>query len=222
MISQYINGELNELKIVIFDFDETLYYAPDILKYSLDYKRKALIDMGGYTEAEASDLLTKYGYTLENKHAEAFGNNMKNFGIENATWDKYKITNIFLPPKEVVSTLNNAFLAELSKKFKLYIASRDMFENILKKSSEYNIDLKNFMEIKCPRAENNYFTPGSKAFYYEEIITENKIAPREAIVFGDRYKVDIEPMLALGGNGVQIQTITDLEESLHTLLASKS
>ena len=221
MITEYKNCELSDIKVIIFDFDETLYYAPDILKYSLEYKKQALIDMGGYTGAEASALLNKYGYTLTNKHAEAFGNNMKNFGIANETWDKYKITNIFLPPKEVVSTLDNGLLAKLAEKFRLYIASRDMYENIVKKSAEYDIDLNNFNAIKCPRAEDNYFTPDSKIFYYEQIIAENKIAPQEAIVFGDRFKVDIEPMLNLGGSGILIQNISDLDSALNNLLNLK-
>ena len=219
MQTRYITGNLDKIKVIIFDFDETLYYSPNILKLSLDYKRQALIDMKGCTPAEADELLARFGYTLENKHAEAFGNNMANFGLTEEIWNEYKKVKTFVPPANEVKVLSNELLRRLASKYKLYIVSRDIYENIVMKCKLYKIDLSNFSAVICPRAENNYFTPADKSTFYSEILRENDISASQAIVFGDRYKVDIAPMLALGGNGVQIQTITDLKNALNELSA---
>lgn len=218
MLTKYITSDLSNIKVIIFDFDETLYYSPNILRLSLEYKRQALMDMKGCTEAEADELLTRYGYTLENKHAEAFGNNMENFGLTEEIWNEYKKAKTFMPPANEVEVLPNELLSHLSKKYKLYIVSRDVYENIVLKCNLYKIDLSNFNAVVCPCAENNYFTPADKSTFYSEILRENNITGGQAIVFGDRYKVDIAPMLTLGGNGVQIQNITDLASALNELL----
>ena len=219
MLTKYITSDLDKIKVIIFDFDETLYYSPNILRLSLEYKRQALMDMKGCTQAEADELLARYGYTLENKHAEAFGNNMVNFGLTEEIWNEYKKEKTFVPPANEVEVLPNDLLKSLANKYKLYIVSRDIYENIVMKCKLYKIDLSNFSAVICPRAENNYFTPADKSTFYSEILRENDISASQAIVFGDRYKVDIAPILTLGGNGVQIQTITDLKNALNELSA---
>jgi len=218
VIDLYLNENFNkeDCKIIIFDFDETLYYSPTIRQYTINYQKQAITSLTNKTEQEADELMKKYGYTLENKHAEAFGNSIQYFGITEPAWDNFKKEHLFLVPKEGIQTVPNEIFKSLSKKYKLYIVSREFFENIGKKADLYGIDLSNFDDIFCPKAEDNYYTPKSKTVYYNNIIQENNCKPENVVVIGDRYKVDILPLQEIGGNGIQIQTRDDLEQALKT------
>ena len=218
MVNLYLNENFNkaDCKIIIFDFDETLYYAPNIRQHSINYQKSAITTLTNKTEEEAEKLMKQYGYTLENKNAEAFGNSIQYFGISPDDWDKFKKEHLFLVPKEEIQIVPNEIFKALSKKYKLYIVSRDFFENIGVKANLYGIDLSNFDEIICPKAEDNYFTPKSKTPYYEMILKKNNCKPNNVIVIGDRYKVDILPIEEIGGSGIQIQTTEELAHTLKT------
>ena len=205
-----------QLKVLIFDFDETLYYSPNALNCYINFIKNAILALSDYTEAQALEIMDKYGFTTRGENRVSFGKTCESFGISKADWDKYRIDTFFEIDYENASTVSNKLLEKVGKKYDLYIVSNEIYENLLIKAQKLNIDLSNFKRVYAPKKAENISI--NKRAVYQEILETNVITSAQAIAIGDRHKVDIKPLEELGGVGVQISNTAQVENLLRELL----
>ncbi len=204
------------LRVLIFDFDETLYYSPNALDCYVRFIKTTILNLSNYTEEQTMEIMNKYGFTSRGENRVSFGKTCESFGIPKSAWEEYKLDHFYEIDYQNASIVNNDLLKELSKKYPLYIVSNEIYENVVYKASKLNIDLNNFTKIYAPR--RNVDKSINKRDCYAEILSVNGIQPAEAIVIGDRYSVDIKPFEEIGGQGIQISNVKEIEDILLQLL----
>ncbi len=195
---------MDNLKVIIFDFDETMYYSRDIKSYYVNYIKKTLLHLTNLDEKMIFQLMKENGFLGDGETRVSFGKNCEKFGVTSQQWNDYRIDNFFEINYENAEILDNEIYDKLSEKYKLYIVSNEVYENVIFKANRLNIDLSNF-EICAPRKSNINDYKFTKQDIYKKIIEDNKIDVSQVIVFGDRYNVDILPLENLGGCGVLVK-----------------
>lgn len=200
-------------KVIIFDFDETMYFSSNIKQYYVNYIKSTLLKLSSLTEEKALELMEKYGFMSGGEERVSFGKNCLKFGVTPEQWNDYRIDNFFQIDYENAEVLDNDVYRQLAKKYKLYITSNEVYENIVYKANKLNIDLTPFT-IVAPTKNNVRDGKFSKQNAYQQIIAENNVQPNEVMVFGDRYNVDILPLENLGGSGVLVKKPQDIKNYL--------
>jgi len=199
-----------DLKVIIFDFDETMYYSSNIREYYIEYIKTTLKNLTNYSERKILELMNEHGFTSGGETRASFGKNCLKFGVTPEQWNGYRINNFFQIDYKTAEVVDNKVLKELSRKYKLYIVSNEIYENIQFKAEKLGIDLSIFTLLAPKKSEvlDNKFV---KQEVYEYILNENDIKASQAIVFGDRYHVDIQPLENLGGKGVLVKHPREIE-----------
>lgn len=205
----YGNIDINQLKAIIFDFDETMYSSDTIKEEYQEYIKRTVMSLSNHNEAETMKLMKEYGFLSDGNERVSFGKNCEKFGISKKCWDNYRVNNFFKINFNNAKVVNNDLYKELSKICKLYIVSNEIKDNVIFKAEKLNIDLNNFTEIYAPTIETmyNYHTKKDNYLNIGEVLSCNS---DEMCVIGDRYNVDILPMLEIGGKGLLISNVDEI------------
>ena len=83
------------IKAIIFDFDETMYYSPTIKQYYIAYIKRTLKTLSSLSDEDIVFLMDKYGFTSGGEKRVSFGKNCENFGVTKEQWNNYRIKNFF-------------------------------------------------------------------------------------------------------------------------------
>ncbi len=215
-MEQYFNAKGRKIRAIVFDFDETLYVSPNTRKLYIQYIKNTVMTLGGHSESASKALMEKLGFTESNKASPSFRASCEHFGITKQQWDEYRMDNFFEIDYENAHTVSLATLKRLKKTYPLFIASNEVKENVLKKAVKLNIDLSIFDDIYAPQKSQigNYM---DKKNIYLTIAKKLNINTKNLLVVGDRYKVDAQPMLEIGGNAVIIKHPEEID-TLETIL----
>lgn len=205
----YGNIDINQLKAIIFDFDETMYSSDTIKEEYQEYIKRTVMSLSNHNEAETMKLMKEYGFLSDGNERVSFGKNCEKFGISKKCWDNYRVNNFFKINFNNAKVVNNDLYKELSKICKLYIVSNEIKDNVIFKAEKLNIDLSNFTKIYAPTIEtmHNYHTKKDNYLNIGEVLSCNS---DEMCVIGDRYNVDILPMLEIGGKGLLISNVDEI------------
>lgn len=207
----YGNFIPKKVKIIAFDFDETMYYSNNIKEFYIKYILKTVMTLTGRSEKESMELLDKYGFTSGGDKRIGFGKNCEKFGVTIHQWNDYRIKNFFQIDYANAKTVSNELYKELAKRYKLYIISNEVLENLHFKADKLSIDLSPFTKIYAPTTDNVLNYNSNKKEVFEKIREENNCLFEEIFAIGDRYAVDIEPLVELGGNGLLINRVDEIE-----------
>lgn len=199
------------IKAIIFDFDETMYYSPTIKQYYIAYIKRTLKTLSSLSDEDIVFLMDKYGFTSGGEKRVSFGKNCENFGVTKEQWNNYRIKNFFQIDYDNAVTAKNSTYSELAKSYKLFIVSNEVKENLLYKAKRMKIDLRPFTEIIAPNVDNVLEYKSDKTIAYSNLITKYKLNPKEVLVVGDRYEVDIKPMETLGGSGILVKQANEID-----------
>lgn len=211
-----LNQLKNNLSVIIFDFDETLYYSPNALKCYIKFILKAILDLSNYNKKQALAIMKEHGFTQKGENRVSFGANCEKFGISRNKWEEYKKEHFFEIDYENAQIVNNDLLRKLSSKKTLIIVSNEIYENILYKAKKLGINLSFFSNIYAPKKEDKRGI--DKKTVYTNILKEYDLSPSSVMVIGDRYKVDIKPFEEIGGQGIQISNTKEIENIISDLL----
>lgn len=203
------------IKCVIFDFDETLYYSETMEDEYIEYIKKAVIKLTNQSEEKVVSLMEEIGFVKDNQKRPRMRNSVVYFGSSIKDWEKYRKTHFFIPNPLNIIAVNNKSLRQLKKLYTLSIVSTEMISNIKIKAKYFDIDLSNFKYIY---GSTSYGINTYKSSFYKEIIKKDNYKAEEVVVVGDRLKGDIEPLIEMGGNGILIKTNKDLEKAIQFLL----
>lgn len=199
------------IKVIIFDFDETMYYSSNIKEYYTEYIKSTLKALTSYDDETIISTMQQYGFFAGGNERISFGKNCEKFGVTKEQWNSYRIDNFFQIDYEHAETANNDTYVKLSKTKKLYIVSNEVLENVKYKAEKMNINLDPFI-IYAPTKQNVLNYQSNKQEIYRKIIEQNNCLPSEVIVLGDRYNVDIKPLEELGGSGILIKHAKEIDE----------
>ncbi len=191
--------EISGLKVVIFDFDNTLYDNVDWGKGWAEYVLGGIEKLLSFLPKEQiKNLMEKYG--LYSTQGRIFEKSLKLFAsgdIPLSTKDFRDLTATFLyePDWTGARIIPNELLRELSKKYKLYIVSNSS-ENVIRYDcKKLGIDTSVFADII-----QNRFDPRdlSKKPDYVAVMQKENATPEQMLVVGDSEFYDIGPAKELG------------------------
>ena len=195
----------NMVKIIIFDFDQTLYSGPVSRKrnYDMDRLRKAFNELN---DQEFDQILKKYRIMRKNitpdKVVEVLIAEKKNTLTTNSPYLASEPENM----KKTIFTelIDNEVLSQLYREgYKLFIVSNSPKESVERNCKTLGIDIENFTIIGMPYLAGlkNYGIKNKMARYKQIMETEN-VEPQECLVIGNSYKADLIPAQNLGMRSV--------------------
>ncbi len=217
IIKPMVKTHEKKLKIIVFDFDETLYYHPRALEFCVEFIKNAICSLSSRNGDEAMKIIREYGFDRRGEKRVSFGKTCGKFGIDEKAWDEYKLSHFFEVDYDGADTVDNKLLIELAKKYTLVILSNELYENIIYKSERLEIDLSVFDRIYAPSVADGGHSVDKKESF-KKICEDYGAEPDELFALGDRYQVDVAPLVELGGAGVQISSVADAENIIKTKL----
>lgn len=207
------------IKAIIFDFDATLYNSDNtvwdewgnFVSSGLDY---CLVDK---TDDEKIEFRTKYGL------GEIFSGNdlcnalVKEYG-EAYQWPKYMSTHIYNMENKELDFLDNDFINDIAKSYKIFIVSNSSKEYIEHTAKLFGFDISGFSGIY-----GNQFLPNdmTKMPRYQMIMRESKLLPEQILVLGDNFNIDIVPAISLGFSTLHVKTKDDIYKFFDSKITHK-
>lgn len=179
------------IKIVIFDFDDTLYSDKNPKPWR-DYCLNAI----EFFLQKRSD----YQQIMDEVLTRSFSDNqliafLKNYDVrEEIINDYFKTHQVEDGTFDNCTIVSDESLASFANHFKLFIVSNSKKESVVKNMSILNLNPRYFIDIISN-------TETSKTHAYQDIIKKHNISPEELLVIGNSYNSDILPALEIGANG---------------------
>lgn len=181
------------IKVVIFDFDDTLYSDTNPLPWknfcikTVEYFLKKLkvedsenilniVKNSGFSDRQLIKFIVSLG--AKEKDVKDY---MKSHNIEGNAFENCK-------------KVSNTTLRDFQQYFVMYIVSNSLETSVQDNMELLKIDSSFFKDI-ISNKEN------SKKKEYENIIKREGILPNELLVIGNSYSSDILPALEIGANG---------------------
>lgn len=197
---------MTKVKVIIFDFDETIYQGKEVFG---DKWTSACVDLINHffknlNQDQKKSLYAKYEVPyqfdrnlLKEKPAKYCLKILLGEGYTIQHWIDYWENHLFSEDWSLVTNvISNQMLSSLAKEYKLYIVSASLEQQIKHHAEKLNIDLSMFSGIFSNfRAR---LEKGTKKDYYYQLIMEKENAlPEECLVIGDSYESDLVPAVNL-------------------------
>lgn len=193
-------SEDNKIKVVVFDFDDTLYSGVDWTPWDkfclkgLEFLFKDLPD-------EEFKIIKKR--VEDNSSTDsAVINELILAGRKPIEWLEYRDNNNCDLDYSVCKITSNDTIQSFAEKYVLYIVTNSTKKDLENTAKILNLDLSSFKEIIVNKYENNEM---SKKVLYKYVLDKEKISPNEMYVIGNSLKSDIQPALDLSIKGKVIE-----------------
>lgn len=192
---------MNNIKVVVFDFDNTLYrnliiddwrpYCNNAIKEILSFlPTKEQVESIIQNQTDYSDI--------------SIIKTLKKYGVSYDVWLKYRDDNLRNCDVSNAVTVANKTLEDFAKNYTLYIATFNTKKHVECLSGKLGINLSYFKDIITVDYENEN---SDKSLMYTKIAALEKVKPSEMFVIGDKFETDIAPMLSIGGKGAVVETV---------------
>lgn len=198
-----------EIKVIIFDFDDTLYNGQVWENWGKHTKKYVCSNF-----ENPDDIFKKYDLTSNSNWTSYVKMTIAEKGTSKPCYD-YQMNNVCELNLSNAVAVDSNRLRELSKKYQLFIVSNSSMTHLNYYSEKMGIDLKCFTGIF-----DNQFKPENltKTLRYQEIIDTYKLKPDSILVLGDNPKNDIEPAIAMGMNGECVRNLSETYQIFDELL----
>lgn len=207
-----LNFDKKKLKVVIFDFDDTIYHISSWKNWGTYVKGMLKTILGG--EKQAQEFVLRHGISFGASGQQVAIALINEFGSAEKMCDYLKEYKFDIWKDTVISHLSNEDFKPLIGKYKLYILSNGHREYVLHHLDKMGIDARIFKGVY-----NNAFKPENptKQVMYGQILKQEKIKPEEAVMVGDSYANDIVPAVTMGMQGVWITGPNDVRAFISEL-----
>jgi FMN phosphatase YigB (HAD superfamily) len=203
---------MSKIKVIIFDFDGTLYCGEDF-KYFPYYNKNAVESILDSEKLKLfSEKYKDYYKQPNHKVAELLE---KEFGMAK-DFVSYERTHLYPLDLENITHINWDFLYELAQKIPLVIVSNSKLEHQKFYLNQFGLDLNIFSDFY----ENTFDTENGKGDYYAEVIKKYNCRAEEVLVIGDNYEPDILPAIKLGMVAYHIKNINQVKDVIEKVLSN--
>lgn len=188
----------NKIKVIIFDFDDTLYTGCDWKyweQFCINGLRKIFenlseIEFNKIVESLKKNKISQVSvvqYLIDNK-------------VDIKKWNEYRNSCSCLININSCETIDNKVFMELEKNYILYIVSNSTEQELRDMAEWLNIDLSRFKGVLTNKFENGT----SKRPIYEKILKLEKIKSQEMLVIGNSQEHDLNPAEEIGANVLHV------------------
>ena len=191
---------MQKTKVVVFDFDNTLYMGIDWTKEWEDFCKNGLrYVFRDWNDSKFEKMILDenlYNYTSDGivKVIKKYQKNVED-------WISYRTVNDCDLDLSNIITISEDELKKFAEKYTLYIVSNSTQKDIREMAFKFDIDLSLFKDVII----NDYKSGAGKKTFYEEIIKRENIKPQELFVIGDNEQNDIVPALEIGARGKVVE-----------------
>lgn len=191
----------NQIKVVVFDFDDTLYSGIDWSPWG-DYILIGLNEVLKDNENKDKIISQVTSSSLNDVDIHTI---LKENNVDSKLFLTYRQNNLCKLDYHSCKVTDNQTIKAFAEKYTLYIVSNSTKNDIINTSKMLGLDLSPFKDIVC----NDYNLPAkelrdSKKYLYKQIIESENIAPSQMFIIGNSMKSDINPALQIGAKGQQI------------------
>lgn len=199
------------IELIVMDFDGTIYSNTLYMNKYYNFAVTVLKDYYGYTIDEAQKIL------LDNKiYPNATSANgsvtqlMLKMGMGLEEWNLYREKcfriKMHLSDSKIV---NKEVLYEIAKTFPIFLLTNNTLNVVRELLENMNISEKIFEKI-ITADDDNY--RGDKLEGIKMISKISGIKLQNILSVGDKFCVDIEPFIKIGGNGFLVEDPKDIEK----------
>ncbi|MGX8680243.1 MAG: HAD family hydrolase [bacterium] len=193
------------VKAIIFDVDGTFYPASFYIGVYYRFLLKAMKHFFRFDEEESRKALDAYGiYPYFDPHAASGTDFMINHGVDVEVWNDYRNRYYRLEDFSHTTIVSHKTLEALYERYDLFIISNNTPAIIADTLDQMQIDPSLFQRIYTSEDLTIQGRKQSKDYIYAIIQKDHHYQYGEMLGVGDRYAIDLEPLIHLGGQGLLV------------------
>ncbi|UCG30942.1 MAG: HAD family hydrolase [candidate division WOR-3 bacterium] len=205
------------IKVILFDLDGTLYNSSEVRKKFAEAAYHALAKLKKIPVDKAKTMIEETREKLKEKHGfpVPYTLTLVRFGMPVEIWHKENIS--YFDPRDYLSANGELrkLLQGLKKRFKLAILTNNnevQAERILQA-----LKVQDLFDHVFTYNSFRTMKPNPKSF--QEAARVMGVAPKECLVVGDRYNVDLIPAQDLGMKIYEVKGPEGIEKLVTALLS---
>lgn len=202
-----------EIKAIVFDFDDTMYFQKNAEDRYLLYSKNMVHALTGLSMDIIEQKFVEFNY-VKGASRPRLRELVGYFGDYKNAYDKFRTQYFYIPDAETTEIVDSQILNKFRSKYKLFLVSGEYEFNVRKKADVLGIDLSVFDEVI------GAIDPGvnvEKVAIYQSLMDKYELCANQMCAIGDRYKVDLEPLIKLGGGGFLVSELRDFNVILEYL-----
>ncbi len=208
-------------KLIIIDFDGTLYDIDDILKDVYKMQINFFSKERGISKEETASIFYQNGiFPYKSVKAKSATEFFLKSGLNVEKWRAYREFNYHPNMIKKEHAVHKEVLLDLAKSYRVVLLSTNTYNNILITLKWLDIDIDIFYDIFCVTKH-----PGEGSFnkkdVIREILNQYDLNAGEVLSIGDRYAIDIKPLIDLGGDGILVSGPKAFERACYEIHQGK-
>lgn len=209
--------DFDKIKVVVFDFDYTLYCGGEWSEYEIRlcnfFVEKNVVN----TPEEAYEMELK----LKTKVGDEFHRLIKfarNCGIDPQELVDYNNEHFYHMDRVTVIPIDGNLFSELKNYYPIFIASDSPPKYLEYYMKKFGFKREDFAEVLSNEFKNEDCL---KTDCFKRVLDITKVNPDEILMVGDNYKMDVETANMVGFQTFHVHGIQDTEKIIKRLIENK-
>jgi FMN phosphatase YigB (HAD superfamily) len=206
---------MREIKLIIFDLDGTLYDLNDVIQMNYQMQVSFFSEITNISIEDSQKILKDNDiFPTISKLSKSATEFFFRYGISKEVWTRFREEHFDVTKINKTKAVKQEWLKEFSFLYPCVLLSSNSIKNIHQILLHIGISEDIFSTIICSDnfCDINFFNKKTAINHISELFC---VESSNILSIGDRYKTDIQPIIELGGYGVQVSA----PDSLQFLLA---
>ena len=211
---------MNEIKLIIFDLDGTLYNLDDVVSMNYEMQLNFYSSHTGQSKEQTIKIFEENNiYPVMTEKSKSATEFFVRSGILAKEWNDYREENFDVSVIDKHTVADGITIDGFSEIAPLVLLSSNSLSNIEKILDWIGIASSKFTDIIC--SDHKYSEGAFSKIEEMKLLSERfDVDPCHMFSIGDRYRTDIEPLVKLGGMGQTVKGPQDLHSVLESLKMS--